>query len=235
MKKKTIAKLAGFGISAACAAALVGFAANGTGAYFTDSHTGEIDASTGSVGVNISPSDGKLAFTNLLPGSFQDVTVTYQTTGTGPEDIWLVFPQDGTAEAFEGKADDAGTGPLGRYGHFALSSTGGANFTSYNLANAGTTPGHTGTPCSTDPTTGWGGSNLQPTTPTDTTTATYCAPPAAILLQSNMNPTDVGSAVFTFGFTKLLKAPQSAPLAKVVNYKIVATQHGIAPNDPFNG
>lgn len=242
MKKSKAIRLAGF-VAALCASGtLLGTSISGTGAYFTDSKDGAINASTGQIKVTISPSDGQLNFSSLLPGDYQTNTVSYTANPVGgTEDIWLVFPTGATpasnpSEAFTGKSDDAGSGPLGRYGHFALASTGGANFTSYNLANPGTTSGHTGTPCTTDSTTGWGGSNLQPTSPSDTTTATYCAPPNAILLQSNMAGGDQGHADLTFGFTRFLKSQtQYASNTPIVSYKIVATQHGISPTDNFNG
>jgi hypothetical protein len=242
MRQKTIAKLGGFVVAAAATATLVGFAANGTGAYFTDSHTGTIKASTGDVKVTVSPSDGELDFDNLLPGVDQTDQVTYTAGGTGPEDIWLVFPQDGTAEAFEGTAGDGvgggSGGGLGRFGHFELSSTQGASFDSYNLNNAGT-GSHSGDTCPTDPSTGWGGSSTQPATPTDTTVA-FCAPPPAMLLASNLTSGQGGTAYLTFGFTKLWTdgasdVNEDAPLATLVDYSVVATQHGISPSDAFNG
>lgn len=233
MRTSKAARLIGF-VGALCASgALVGFAVSGTGAYFTDSHGGEIDAGTGSVTVAISPTDGKLHFDNLLPGEYQDDNLNYEATGTGAEDIWLVFPTDGSAEAFVGNPSDGRGGGLGRFGHFALSSTDGAHFTSYNLNNPGT-GASSGSSCPTDASTGWGGSNQQPTSPTDTQVP-FCAPPNAILLASNLTNGQSGTATFEFGFTPLLKSGQNAADTKVVNYSIVATQHGIRPDDPFNG
>ena len=53
MRKSRAVRVAGFVGALGASAALVGFAASGTGAYFTDSHTGSINASTGSIKVDI--------------------------------------------------------------------------------------------------------------------------------------------------------------------------------------
>ena len=241
MRKSRAVRVAGFVGALGASAALVGFAASSTGAYFTDSHTGTIQASTGTVKASISPASGQLNFTNLLPGQYQDQTVSYQALGTGSEDIWLVFPTTGgsnvggnPSEAFTGNPDDPAKGGLGRYGHLAVSAPAGS-FTSYNLSNPGTSTGHTGTKCYID-TNGHGGSNLQPTGPNDKTTVPFCAPADAILLSSGLTYGQTGSATITFGFTPLLNDPkfQGQALAPVAQYKIVATQHGIAPDNQYN-
>lgn len=243
VKKSMAIRIGGFAAALCASGALIGTAVSGTGAYFTDAHNGTIYANTGQIKVNVTPANGTLNFQNLLPGDYQTQQIDYTAQPVGgqnqTEDIWLVFPTDNghggnPSEAFTGVPEDPDPGALGRYGHFALSSTGGAHFTSYNLANPGTTSGHTGSSCSTNAN-GWGGSNAQPTSPSDTTTAGFCAPPDAILLQSNMANGQSGSATLTFGFTPLLTSQtQYANTTPIVNYKIVATQHGIAPNNQFN-
>ncbi|HEY7008177.1 MAG TPA: hypothetical protein VH395_04520 [Jatrophihabitantaceae bacterium] len=216
---------------AACAtAALVGFAANGTGAYFSDTHTGSVNASTGHVKVDVT--DSTLNFTNLLPGEYQTKTVDYTARGTSGEDIWLVIdPSTATnayaTEAFEGNPTDGHGGGLGRYGHFAVSSTQGAHFASSNLNNPGT-GASSGSSCPTDAN-GWGGSNQTVNSKSDTTLLDFCAPPNAILLASNLTDGQSGTATMTFGYTGLLTNAQDVPLAQVVPFKIVATQHGISP------
>jgi hypothetical protein len=234
VKKSTTIRLAGF-VGALCASgALLGTAISGTGAYFTDSHPGSINAGTGKIAVTVDPADGQLNFDNLLPGEYQTKTINYTANPVGgTEDIWLVFPGDVTSEAFTGNPDDGHGGGLGAYGHFALDSTGGAHFTSFNLNNPRPTD-HTSATCPIDAATGWGGSNDAKANPSDTHLVPYCAPADAILLQSNMNPGDAGSADLTFGYTPLLHGPQGAARSALVAYKIVATQHGIAPNDPNN-
>jgi hypothetical protein len=219
-------KIIGFVGSLCVSAALIGTAVSGTGAYFTDSHNGVVNASTGDVKVNVS--DLTLNFTNLLPGDFQTNTVTYTAAGTAGEDIWLVLPTDGTAGAFNGGSADG----LGRYGHFAVDSPAGS-FTSYNLRD----PAGSTSVCPVDGD-GHGGSNQQATSTNDADPGSYvdfCPVPNAILLGSNLTYGQTQQASITFGFTKLLKSPQDAPLAPVAQFKIVATQHGIAPDDPNNG
>jgi hypothetical protein len=238
MRKSRAVRVAGFVGALGASAALVGFAASSTGAYFTDSHTGSINASTGSVKVNIAPGDGQLNFTNLLPGQYQTQQIQYQSTGSGNEDVWLVFPTTGgtnpggnPSEAFTGNPTDGVGGGLGRFGHLAIDAPAGS-FTSYNLNNPGT-GSSTGATCGIDGN-GHGGSNLQPTGPHDTTTAPFCAPANAILLSSNMAPGQLDSATITFGFTPLLTGPQASAIAPVAQYKIVATQQGIRPDNVFN-
>jgi predicted ribosomally synthesized peptide with SipW-like signal peptide len=237
MDKKKGIRIAGFAGALCASAALVSLSVSGTGAYFTDSHSGEVDAGTGHVRVNVDPADGKLHFDNLLPGDYKDQTITYTADGTSGEDIWLVFPTTGgpggtnPSEAFTGAPDDGFGGGLGRYGHFAVTSTVGAHFTSYNLS-ANRADDHSA-PCPTNAN-GWGGSNQQATDKNDFSPA-YCPAPNAILLASNKTAGQVGSATLTFGFTPLLTGPQDAPENKLVSYQIVATQHGVRPDDPNNG
>ena len=228
MRKSRAVRVAGFVGAVGASAALVGFAASGTGAYFSDAHSGAINASTGSVRLITNPSDGQLNFTNLLPGQYQTQQIQYQATGTGNEDVWLVFPtgSPNPSEAFTGKPDDAGPGPLGRFGHFAVDSSSGTS-PSYNLATR-ETPGHTGPSCPTDAN-GHGGSD--PQAATRTTIVDFCAPPNAILL-NNLAPGQADAATITFGFTPLLEHGQGGPLTTITPYQIVATQHGVRPDDP---
>ena len=51
MNKKTGIRVAGFAGALCASAALVGISVAGTGAYFTDSHDGTINASTGQMKV----------------------------------------------------------------------------------------------------------------------------------------------------------------------------------------
>jgi hypothetical protein len=240
MRKSKAVRVAGFVGALGASAALVGFAATGTGAYFTDSHPGEVQASTGHVKVDIGPADGKLSFVNLLPGEYKTQQLKYTANGTEGEDVWLVFPtDDGTgvnpseaftgnpSEAFTGASNDTFGGGLGRYGHLAVTSNKGS-FTSYNLNNGGNTPGVAGADpkCYVDAN-GHGGSNVQATDRSDYTVP-YCAAPTAILLDSNLANGQTATAHVTFGYTPLLKLAD----AQNVSYQIVATQHGNRPDTP---
>jgi hypothetical protein len=235
MQKAKAVRIAGFFGALCASAALVGVAATGTGAYFTDSHSGAINAGTGHIKVTVSPGDLQLNFDNLLPGEYKTNRVDYAAhPSDGAEDIWLVFPSDGTADAFI-HTPQSGATPLGRYGHFGVTSSGGASFVSSNLSldPAGGGTYNTSESCGIDAN-GEGGSNTTATDPSDHTVP-YCAPMHAILLQQNMHDGDSGHADLTFGFTKILTAPQDGPRTQVVQYKIVATQHGVRPDDPSNG
>jgi hypothetical protein len=226
MQKSKAIRLAGFVGALGASAVLVGAAVQGTGAYFTDSHNGSVNAGTGDVKVNTS--DLTLNFTSLLPGEFKTNNVDYTAAGTGPEDIWLVLPTDGSAVAFNG---GPGSNSLGRYGHFAVSAPGG-DFTSYNL----TSPGTSTDVCGVDAN-GHGGSNQQATSHNNSDPGSYvpyCPVPGAILLQSGLTYGQSGTAAVTFGYTKILKSGQDAPTALVAPFKIVATQAGVRPDDVNN-
>jgi hypothetical protein len=226
MRKSKAVRVAGFVGALGASAALVGFAATGTGAYFTDSHGGALKASTGSVKLGISPTDGVLNFTDLLPGEYKTQQLSYQAQGSGLEDVWLVIPTDGTASALVGAPDSAASG-LGRYGHFAVDAPAGS-FTSYNLSSPRAGDNSV---CSVDDY-GHGGSNQAAATKDDYTP--YCAPTKAILLSDGLASGQSATANITFGFTPLLKSGQNGPLGQVAAYKIVATQHGIRPDNPNN-
>lgn len=226
MIRSRAARVAGFATAVAATAALIAFGVSSTGAYFTDSHDGTINAGTGSVKLGVDQTT--LNFAGLMPGQFKNQTITYQNNGTANEDIWLVFPTDGSADALNG-TPRPGPIPLGRYGHFAVSGPEGTYFTSFNLASAPTSAGPS---CQVNATTGHGGSNSQATSPS--VYPNYCPVPDAILLHSGLAPTATNWATITFGFTRLLTAPQGAPLSLVAPFKIVATQPGILPSDPNN-
>jgi hypothetical protein len=232
MPRAKVLRITGFFGALCASAALVGAAATGTGAYFTDSHDGSINAGTGHIKVSVSPVDLKLNFDNLLPGEYQTNRVDYAAhPSSGSEDIWLVFPNDSSADAFI-HTPQSGPTPLGRYGHFKLTSTGGASFESSNLTLSPS--GYNSSDSCSINANGEGGSPQTATDPSDHTVP-YCAPMRAILLQSGMHDGDTGYANVEFGFTKILTAPQDSGRAPVVSFKVVATQHGIRPDDPSNG
>jgi hypothetical protein len=226
-------RLGGFIAALGASGALVAAATGATGAYFTDSHNGSINASTGTV--KVSTSDLSLNFSGLLPGDFQTKDVTYWAEGSGAEDIWLVLPTDGSADALNKVPSDNPNDPtpLGRYGHFALSSPAGS-FTSFNLASSAESGSHSGPSCSVNAD-GHGGSSAQAADRNDYSVP-FCPVPGAILLSSNLTAGQSGTAHITFGFTKLMNsvAQQGLGLSDVADFKIEATQHGVLPGDPNN-
>jgi hypothetical protein len=232
MRKAKTVRIAGFFGALCASAALVGVSVSGTGAYFTDSHNGSINVSTGHIKVDVDPADGQLNFANLLPAEYQTKRVTYTAhPSSGTEDIWLVFPDAGNGDAFASVPAN-GNSPLGRYGHFGVTSTGGASFVSSNLSlsnQGGYSDPHS---CPIDAN-GEGGSNQTANSTSDI--VPFCAPAKAILLQSGMSDGATGYADLTFGFTKLLKSGQDGPGTALEAFKIVATQHGIRPDDVNNG
>lgn len=233
MRKTRSLRVLGFVGALTASAALVATTAATTGAYFSDSHDATLHATSGHLKLDVPNSDLSLDFTGLLPAvtpsDYRTKRINYTAdVTTGSEDVWLVFPDDGTAEAFVGTAGDTAGGGLGRYGHFALSSTGGAHFTSYNLNNEGSASPHLGPVCSIT-SNGWGGSNVQATDQSDTSVP-YCAPANAILLQSGLANGNSGYVDLTFGYTKIM-TDQTPQQNQTVDFKIVATQHGVRPDD----
>jgi hypothetical protein len=207
-------------------------ASGSTGAYFSDTHTGAISGTIGSI--RVTPSGGTasadgslmdLAFSNLLPGTPETVTVDYQNTGNNPEDVYIVFPNATALSALNN---------LGSYGTVHLSSTGygsvGDVFDSANLNDNGTS-------CPV------GSSSVQYPTP--------CEPlPSQLLIASNVTPGATGTFSFEFNYASKLST-QPAPgttaywntypvsgqtttnpsdgTGNGLPYEIVATQHGITP------
>ena len=107
---------------------LVTAAAGATGAYFNDTQGGTVTGTVGSVKVTTSGGSGgsglNFDFCNMLPGQFQTSTVQYTNTGTGSEDIYLVF---NNAQALHSVNN------LGSYGEAKIGSNGTTVFSSTNL------------------------------------------------------------------------------------------------------
>ena len=89
-------RLLAVAVSGVAAFGLVATATNLTGAYFSEAKGGNITGTIGAVHVATAGGTGgnglDFSFTNLMPGEPQTITVYYQNTGTGPEDIHLNFP-----------------------------------------------------------------------------------------------------------------------------------------------
>jgi hypothetical protein len=126
-------KILGLALALVVVAGLVAVASGATGAYFSDTKSGEITGTIGSVKVDTS--DLTLRFSNLMPGEPQTVTLNYANAGTGNQDIWMVFPQPDALHAIN---------DLGTYGEVKIQdSNTGVVFFSNNLndrPNNGTTP-----------------------------------------------------------------------------------------------
>jgi hypothetical protein len=218
-RKKFILGAAGAGIALTLSLASLG----ATGAYFSDSHQGNVAGSVGSIKVTGTGGDGTnnldLHFTNLLPGTPQTTTATYQNTGLSPQDVWVVF---NNVDALHALND------LGSYGEFHVSANGTALFDSANLSDDQDNPAHLS--CGT----------LAPT---------GCWPvPRVIKVASNVAPVSSGTVSFTFGYASKLSgqtavgggAWNSYPVSTVpkpnpvvvgngLPYQLVATQVGQTP------
>jgi len=103
-------------------------ASSTTGAYFSDTHTGSIGGTVGSIKVTPYGGSGaenmNLSFTKMLPGDPQTVTVNYTNSGENPEDVYIVFNNATALSALNN---------LGTYGEASLSANGTALFHSTNL------------------------------------------------------------------------------------------------------
>lgn len=128
-------RTAALGVAAAGVAGIV-LAANPTGAFFSDSHDGSITGTIGSI--QITPSGGSGAenmnfnFANMLPGEPQTATLTYENTGSNPEDVWVTFPNATALSALNN---------LGTYGEIHVVSNGVERFASANLNDRASTCG----------------------------------------------------------------------------------------------
>lgn len=228
---------------------LVTAAAGATGAYFNDTQGGTVTGTVGSVKVTTSGGSGgnglDFDFANMLPGQFQTSTVQYTNTGTGSEDIYLVF---NNAQALHSVNN------LGTYGEAKIGSNGSTVFSSTNLndgeqADLSPIPGNS-SHCSSAQ-----GAQVP-------LSQTGCWPiPNVIKLAANVPPQNGGNMTFSFALGPKWKAVASElsqffcypliqnpgdttdPTDQVCTssspsyglpYEIVATQPGVAPNDPLN-
>ena len=135
MRGSTAARFVVWGATLAALAALVVAATGMTGAYFSDTHQGDITGNIGSI--KVTPSGGTGAdstdftFTNMLPGEPQTATISYQNTGLNHEDVWLVFNNATALSALNN---------LGTYGEVHISN-GHELFGSANLNDRSSTCG----------------------------------------------------------------------------------------------
>ncbi|MEC5168897.1 hypothetical protein RCH11_001356 [Glaciihabitans sp. GrIS 2.15] len=119
-------------ISLAASVALLGgtawLASGATGAYFSDTHAGAISGTVGNIHVATYGGSGangtNLAFSNLLPGAAQTVSLNYTNTGSDLQDVFIVFNNATALSALNN---------LGTYGEVHLSANGTAIFDSANL------------------------------------------------------------------------------------------------------
>jgi hypothetical protein len=237
MDKKKGIRLAGFAGALCASAALVSLSVSGTGAYFTDSHGGSLSASSGHLTLDLNPAALNLNYSNLMPGQNVDKTINYNVgVSSGGVDVWLTFDHDSVGyQQFTGGKHSPGwaDGGLGRYGYFKVSDsnggtafrTGNLSFDDYSVSSNNPRPGD----CSTDAN-GRGGNDWI-ATQSDSHPTQYCGVPSAILLASNLQNADGGTVTVTFGLNGFLQTEQNQAEPGPLQFKLVATQHGISPND----
>ncbi len=219
-------RLAAFLAAVGGAAALVGAAATGTGAYFTDVQNGTVNGTFGTVkvavdGVTLPAGDSNsglaITWNGMLPGSDKTVTWTVTNTGSANESIWLAF--DNSNGGWFNADGNSGINNLGTYGDAKINSPLlNKDFNNLNNLYPQGTPGSGVNSCG-DP-----------------------HPAIAYLPAENhvadLSPGASTSFTFSFGFTACLSdnALQGGPaFLNPLQYDIIATQLGITPDDTHNG
>ncbi|MHB1433063.1 MAG: hypothetical protein ACYCVZ_13205 [Streptosporangiaceae bacterium] len=236
-------------------AGLVVAAATATGAYFNDTQSGTVSGNFGSIHVTTSGGTGTdsldFSMTNMLPGQWQTITVHYKNTGLNTEDVYLVF---NTADALHAVNN------LGQYGEAKITSGSNTIFYSTNLSDGETAAlgpiTETGGHCSSNPPAG--SNDVALSSAGEGTANPGCWPiPDVLKLASNVQPGQAGTMTFSFapGPKWSSAAAETAqffcyPLVQGATqedqtcttnspqyglpYQIVATQPGVAPNNPDN-
>jgi hypothetical protein len=215
VSRSTIVRIAGFIGSVGLTAGLVGAAVTGTGAYFSDAKSGNISGTMGSI--NVEGHDGSgadqlgMTFTDMLPGEAQTKTVRFANTGKNAQDVWVVFSQaalgDHNHSTDTGLVNDRGT-----FAEIRVKSNGTEKFESANL------------------------NDDQLSCPPGSSDATHppCRElPHMLLLQEDLAPGAVGDFEFMFRPGAKFKGNANLPVLDLP-YTLVATQHGIAPDDALN-
>lgn len=181
-------------LTAATVLGTVGFATSG--AYFSDTKSGAINGTIGSVRVTTTGGTGtdgmNFAFDNMLPGEPQTATVDYQNTGTGKEDIYLTFPNLTALSAIN---------DLGHYGEVTVTRGSTVLFHSTNMSDHAGSCGPFGS------------------------TNDACWPlPAKLKVDDNVNPHDGGVINFTFDYTSKLST--QAPAGTTVPFNAYPAADG---------
>lgn len=126
---RTTRRMVGVGITLVATVGLAVAASGVTSAYFSDTKSGTISGTIGSVKILTSGGSGpnglNFKFNDLMPGEPQTVTIAYTSLGTGPQDLFLTFPDVASLHALNN---------LGSYGEVTVTdSSSGVVFHSTNL------------------------------------------------------------------------------------------------------
>lgn len=182
---RTTRRMVGVGITLVATVGLAVAASGVTSAYFSDTESGTITGTVGQVSISVTGGGGTtgrdFAFENLLPGEPQSIKINYQSTGTGPQDLYLTFPNGPALHALNN---------LGSYGYVKVTdSSAGVLFESSNLQDGRTRP-------LSDP---------HPNSCGNVFTEAGCWPlPSQIRVRTNLAPSATGTITFTFGYASKL-------------------------------
>ena len=214
MLKSRFTRFAGFIGAAGVTAALVGTAVSGTGAYFNDTADGTISSTFGSI--EIDTTNTTLSFPNMLPGETQSQTVGFTNVGVNPQDVWVVFDQDDIGD-FDYSTDTNLINDKGTYGAAVVKIGGTPVFLSNNMND--------------DPTVGHCPNQALLLDP-----VACHGLPHMLLLQENLPAGGFRNMAFEYtpaAKYKVTNLPSNMPFMPI-DYHIVATQHGITPDNVLN-
>lgn len=231
LKSRMVRFAALLGVVAAMAG-LIGAAVIGTGAYFTDSHGGQISGYNGTVAITTSGGSGgdhlNFDFSGILPGApGKTASISVKNTGSATQDIYLVFSNDN--EMWSAVND------LGQYGKFVIN---GKTYDNLNNKYAAPDPGVPGT--------GTGSYMTGSCSTVERVPANYL--PHLISLGS-LAAGATRSFTINFQYIGCMTDHQGEALFNAATsdgfdpaitpaplvYSVAAFQHGVAPDDPFNG
>jgi hypothetical protein len=193
-------------------AAVLALAVASTGAYFTDSHPGQVDGTFGSVAVTLNgsgtgPENMQFNFTGMLPGQWKTATMTTTNTGSDTEDIYMVFTN----------ANDVWSqvNTLGTYGEANVN---GTDFNNLNNHYPQGTAGPYTNACG------------------DTVSGISYLPHVNYL--GTLNAGQSANYTFQFRYSACISnnAYQNQPaFSNPLEFDIAAFQSGVSPDDPHNG
>jgi len=217
VRKGKILSLVGFLGAVGTATALIGTAASGTGAYFSDNHPGSVTGTFGHVTVDVTGGGDSVAgqsplafdWKNMLPGDWKSATLTVKNTGTASEDVWLLFD--------DSNGEWSALNTLGTFGEFKVNGVDYNNLNNHYPQGTAANPGQTNS-CG------------------DST-----GPIAYLPAKNALGTLAAGqTANFQVAFRSSACISNSAyegqpAFAQPLNFSVMATQHGVDPTDPHNG
>lgn len=227
MDKLRALKLTGALAAVGTAAALIGTAVTGTGAYFSDRHNGSVNGTFGQVSVTVSNAGGGSSldyqWANIRPGEWQTAQMTIKNTGSQNQDVYLAF------DDANGEWSQINT--LGTYGEAKVYSqlTGTKDYNNLNNKYAQGTPPNTG----------------QTNACGDATPAISYLPAQNFLGQLAPGQSEVVQFQFRYsaclgnntksnGSTVTFNNEGTPAFKNPLNFAIMATQPGVKPSDPHN-